>query len=107
MSITRAIDYLNEHYGEKLSVEDLSRVANLSPSRFSRVFKEETSMSPVEYIMQTRIDCAKRMLRGNEKTLSQIALECGFNSSSYFYQCFTRAINSSPSDYRKSIAVAE
>lgn len=106
MSITRAIDHLNEHYGEKLSVEDLSRVANLSPSRFSRVFKEETSMSPVEYILQTRLDCAKRMLRGNEKTLSQIALECGFNSSSYFYQCFTRAFNSSPSDFRKSIAVA-
>jgi AraC-like DNA-binding protein len=82
-------------------------VANLSPSRFSRVFKEETSMSPVEYIMQTRLDCAKRMLRSNEKTLSEIALECGFNSSSYFYQCFMRTFNISPSDFRKSISAAE
>lgn len=107
MSVTRAIEYLNEHYGEKISVEDLSMVANLSPSRFSHVFKEETSLSPVEYIMQTRLDCAKRMLRGNEKTLSEIALECGFNSSSYFYQCFMRTFNISPSDFRKSISVAE
>jgi AraC-like DNA-binding protein len=107
MSVTRAIEYLNVHYGEKITVEDLSRVANLSSSHFSRVFKEETTMSPVEYIMQTRLDCAKRMLRGNELTLSEIALECGFNSSSYFYQCFTRAFNISPSDYKKNISVAE
>jgi AraC family transcriptional regulator len=107
MSVTQAIEFLNEHYGEKISVEDLSRVANLSPSRFSHVSKEETSMSPVEYIMLTRLDCSKRMLRDNQKTLSEIALECGFNSSSYFYQCFMRAFNISPSDYRKSIFAAQ
>ncbi len=67
MSITRTIEYRNEHYGEKITVEDLARVVNFSPSRFSRVFREETSMSPMEYIMQTRLDCAKRMVRGNEK----------------------------------------
>lgn len=102
MSITRAVEYLNAHYGEKISVEDLARVANLSTSHFSRVFKEQTSMSPIEYIMMTRLDYAKRMLRANEKTLSEIALSCGFNSSSYFYQCFTREFNTSPSDYRKN-----
>ncbi len=107
MSVTRAIDFLNEHYGEKISVEDLAHVANLSSSRFSHVFKEETSMSPMEYIMMTRLDCAKRMLRANEKSLSEIALDCGFNSSSYFYQCFIRAYNISPSDYRKNFLSAE
>jgi AraC-like DNA-binding protein len=107
MSITRALEYLNSHYGEKISVEDLARVANLSTSHFSRVFKEQTSMSPVEYIMMIRLDCAKRMLRANEKSLSEIALDCGFNSSSYFYQCFTREFNISPSDYRKNFLAAE
>jgi len=107
MSVTQAIEFLNEHYGEKITVEDLAHAANLSPSRFFRVFKEETSMSPMEYILQTRLDCAKRMLRGDEKTLSQIGLDCGFNSSSYFYQCFTRAFNMSPSAYRKNIIAGE
>lgn len=107
MSVTSAIEFLNEHYDKAISVEDLARVANLSPSRFSRVFKEETTLSPIEYLLQTRLDCAKRMLRGHDKTLSQIALDCGFNSSSYFCQCFTRAFNQSPSDYRKSITIAE
>jgi transcriptional regulator GlxA family with amidase domain len=107
MSVTRAIEFLNGHYGEKITVDDLAHVANLSTSHFSRVFKEETTMSPIEYIMHTRLDCAKRLLRGNEKTLSQIALECGFNSSSYFYQCFTRTFHISPSDFRKSMTIAE
>lgn len=107
MSITRALEYLNAHYGKKISVEDLACVANLSTSHFSRVFKEQTSMSPIEYIMMIRLDCAKRMLRANEKTLSEIALDCGFNSSSYFYQCFTREFNISPSDYRKNFLAAE
>lgn len=107
MSITGTIEFINSHYGEKITVDDLARSANLSESHFTRVFREETSMSPMEYMMHTRLECAKRMLRGNEKTLSQIALDCGFNSSSYFYQCFTRAFNISPSDYRKSITATE
>ena len=107
MSITRAIDFLNGHYGERIAVTDLATVANLSPSHFSRVFKEDTGLAPVEYIMRTRLDSAKRMLRGNDKTLSTIALDCGFNSSSYFYQCFTRAFGCSPSEFRKSIRTVE
>ena len=106
MSIFGAIEYINSHYGEKITVDDLARTANLSTSHFSRVFRDETAMSPMEYIMHTRLECARRMLRGNEKTLSQIAFDCGFNSSSYFYQCFTRAFNTSPSDYRKRIITA-
>jgi len=107
MSVTRVLEYLNSHYGEKISVEDLARVANLSSSHFSRVFKEQTLMSPIEYIMMTRLEYAKRMLRVNEKSLSEIALDCGFNSSSYFYQCFTREFKISPSDYRKNFLTAE
>lgn len=103
MSVTSAIEFINSHYGKKISVDDLARTANLSVSRFTRVFREETSMSPMEYIMHTRLEYAKRMLRGNDKTLSQIALDCGFNSSSYFYQCFIRTFNISPSEYRNSI----
>ena len=107
MSVTRAIDFLNSHYGERVSVTDLANVANLSPSHFTRVFREETGMSPVEYIMQLRLDRAKRMLRGNDKNLSEIALDCGFNSSSWFSQCFNRAFGIAPSDYRKNCSIAE
>lgn len=106
MSVSRSIEFLNDHYGEKISVEDLAHVANCSASHFSRIFKEETTLSPSDYLMQLRLDYAKRMLRGNEKSITQIALDCGFNSSSYFYQCFFRAYNISPTDFRKSLTTA-
>jgi len=106
MSVTRAIEYLNEHYGEKITATDLAHVANCSPSHFSRIFKEETRLAPSDYLMRLRLDYAKRMLRGNEKSITQIALECGFNSSSYFYQCFFRTYNISPTDFRKSLCAA-
>lgn len=101
MSVNHAIEYCNAHYGEKITVGDLAMIANCSVSHFSRVFREETSMSPVDYLMHVRLDCAKRMLRVNEKTVTEIALSCGFGSSSYFSQCFTRKFNTSPSDFRK------
>jgi len=94
MSINKAVEYFHGHYGEKISVQDLSYVANLSSSHFSGLFRHETTMSPAEYMMHTRLDYAKRMLRSNEKSLTEIALDCGFNSSSYFSQCFVRAFAS-------------
>ncbi|NLE02798.1 MAG: AraC family transcriptional regulator [Fibrobacter sp.] len=106
MSVNKALDFLNEHYGEKISVADLAAAANTSVSHFSRIFKDETGVSPSEYIMQVRLDYAKRMLRADEKNITQIALDCGFNSSSYFSHCFTRAFQISPSDFKKSIEIA-
>lgn len=107
MSISRAIEYFHGHLGERVSVQDLSYIANLSPSHFTRIFKQETNMSPVEYMLRTRLEYAKRMLRSDEKTLTQIAMDCGFNSSSYFAQCFLRAHGIPPSEFRKSYTVAE
>lgn len=107
MSVNRAIEYCNTHYGEKISVNDLAMVANCSVSHFSRIFREETSMSPADYLMHVRLDYAKRMLRTKEKTVTEIALACGFGSSSYFSQCFTREFKTAPSDFRRSFSLEE
>lgn len=106
MSVNKALEFLNEHYGEKISLNDLAKAANCSDSHFSRIFKEETGLAPSDYIMKVRLDYAKRMLRSDEKTLTQIALDCGFNSSSYFSHCFSRAFNISPSDFKKSMELS-
>jgi AraC-like DNA-binding protein len=106
MSVNKAIEFLNEHYGEKLSINDLATAANCSASHFSRIFKDETGLSPSDYIMQVRLDYAKRMLRADDKTVTQIALDCGFNSSSYFSHCFTRAFQISPSDFKNLLGIA-
>ncbi|HEX2958835.1 MAG TPA: AraC family transcriptional regulator [Chitinispirillaceae bacterium] len=106
MSVNKALEFLNAHYGEKISINDMASAANCSVSHFSRIFKEETSVAPSDYIMKIRLDYAKRMLRSDEKTLTQVALDCGFNSSSYFSHCFSRTYNISPSDYKKSFELS-
>jgi AraC-like DNA-binding protein len=106
MSVNKALEFLNEHYGEKISIHDMATAASCSVSHFSRIFKEETGIAPSDYIMMVRLDYAKRMLRSDEKTLTQVALDCGFNSSSYFSHCFSRAFNISPSDFKKSLELS-
>ncbi len=106
MSVNNALEFLNEHYAEKISIHDMATAANCSVSHFSRIFKEETGIAPSDYILKVRLEYAKRMLRSDQKTLTQIALNCGFNSSSYFSYCFSRAFNISPSDYKKSLEIS-
>jgi AraC family transcriptional regulator len=103
LRVNRAIEYINTHYGEKITLTDLAHIACLSPSHFTRIFKNEIGCPPVEYILKTRLDMAKRMLRSGDKPVTTIALDCGFNSSSYFSHCFLRAFNTSPSQFKKSI----
>ena len=100
ITIHRVVEHIYGHLCERLSVDELARLANLSASHFSRLFKKEMNTSPAEYVMQTRLDFAKRMLRANNRSLTEIALDCGFSSSSYFSQCFARAFHLTPSEYR-------
>lgn len=106
MSVNKAIEYINTHYNKKITTTDLAHVACLSPSHFTRIFKSETGFSPTDYIMKTRLDMAKRRLRIGDTPVTTIALECGFNSSSYFSHCFIRAFNISPSQFKKTMQTA-
>ncbi len=106
MSINRSLEYINENFSQKITVNDLAHIAYLSPSRFSRVFKQELNLTPAEYLIKVRIDIAKRRIMAGENNLTQIALECGFNSSSYFSQCFFKKCNISPSEFKKTYKTA-
>ncbi len=104
ITIHRVVEYIYSNYAEPLSVENLANKANLSASHFSRLFRKEMGVSPAEYVLQIRLDFARRMLSVNERSLTEIAFDCGFNSSSYFSQCFSKAFGTSPSDYRNRCA---
>jgi AraC family transcriptional regulator len=107
ISVNRVISFMHSHYGEKLTVTDMARVAYLSVSHFARLFKRETGSTPIEYFHRLRLDIAKRMIRGGEASLTEIALKCGFNSSSYFSTCFARTFKMTPSEFKKRFAKAE
>jgi len=100
--IGRVIEYLHQNYGEKLSVNKMAGIANMSESNFTRIFKKETGIAPMEYLIRLRLDKAKMLLRAGAINITEISLQCGFNSLSHFSSCFTKHVGLSPSEYQNS-----
>ena len=73
----------------------------LSPVYFHRLFKTYYGITPNDYLLNIRIDKAKNMLLFDNKSIDEIAYECGFNSSTYFSTVFKKKINESPYRFRK------
>src|SRR5574341_99617 len=104
VEVNRAIEYLHSHLDEKITVDVLAGVAHLSASHFARVFRGETGRSPMEYVLQLRLERSKKLLLAGDRSMSEIALECGFGSSSYLSSCFLKQYRMTPSEYRKRMA---
>ena len=102
-NINKAIEFLNECYNQDFSLEDIARVANLSPYHFIRVFKTETGMTPHEYLMNIRIQRIKEKLADKNLSVSQAFSYCGLDYNGHFAAVFKRKEGVTPSQYRKSI----
>jgi len=98
-----SISYINEHLAESLTLDSLSKRASLSPYYFSRVFTRETGMSPHQYIILSRVNSAKYLLKTTSLSIKEIAFSCGFTSESNFCYTFKKWEKVTPSDYRFSI----
>lgn len=105
MAANHAVEFMHKNLGEQLTLTDLARVSRLSPSRFARVFKAELGVAPIEYLQELRLLRAKRLLKDADNTVTEIALACGFNSSSYFSRCFQRRFGTSATAYRKFLGL--
>ena len=79
----------------------MSRVANVSPYYFSKVFKEETGETFVEYLTGLRMEYAKNLLREKEKSIKQICVESGYSDPNYFSRIFKKTVGVTPSEYRE------
>ena len=95
------ISRMESHYSENWTVAKLSRIAALAPSTFLAVFKEAMGTSPIEYLLNLRMNKAAEQLIKSRKSISEIALNCGFNDSNYFSRQFRNYYNCSPREYRK------
>jgi AraC-like DNA-binding protein len=96
------IAFMERHYAEKLSLRDLARRAHLSPNHFIRTFRQYYGMTPARYLNDLRIERAGELLRGTERSVTDIALSCGFGDSNYFARAFRKAVGLSPRSYRLS-----
>lgn len=100
--IQQAQRFIARYFSEKLTLDQLAASANRSVTHFSRLFKEETGQTPMEYLQEYRINQAKAMLRRSELDISSIAYDCGFSSLSYFSSIFKRTQAITPKEYRRS-----
>jgi len=96
-------DHLRNHLAEEISVETLAQLVELSPFHFSRVFKETTGMSPLQFVTRERITRAQQFIRETSRSLIEIALEVGYTSPSHFAQVFRRVVGVTPTEFRSAL----
>lgn len=100
-SIGSALRYINENLERPLTLAEISSAAAMSSAYFSTVFKKINGLSPWRYITIKRVEKAVELLKTTDCTSLDIAMQCGFNSSSNFYKAFTAVTGKSPKDYRR------
>lgn len=94
--------YIDLHFKEPLTLEQLSEEAHINKYYLSHIFKQEYGISPINYLISRRIDESKYLLAETDLSMSQIAHLLGFSSLSYFSQVFRRANGNSPMDFRQN-----
>lgn len=99
--ILSMLAFIQENYAEKLTLEQIAAAAAVSTRECLRCFRTCIRQSPMEYLMDYRIQAAKKFLESTDLTVTEIALRCGFNSSSYFTKQFHRLCGKTPAAYRK------
>ena len=99
-AVARAKAHLEGHFDEELSLSALARVAGLSESHFSALFRELYGRAPIDYLIEVRIDNAARLLLDWQHSVSEVAEMTGFGSVHYFCRQLHRRRGVSPSEYR-------
>jgi len=100
-AVTEAMRYIREKYAEPITLSDISKHVNLSPTYFHRVFKKVVTMKRLEYITKIRLEQAKKYLLTTPMPVAEIAERCGFDSTAYFTTLFHKHLGQTPGTYRK------
>lgn len=101
-ALLKVIEYINEHLNRSIKTKDLAEYLGISQFHFSRLFKQSTGISPHQYVMQQRIELAKRLLKKADRSIADIALDCGFNSQSHLGKYFRQVTGMTPKAYRQN-----
>ncbi|HAR66783.1 MAG TPA: AraC family transcriptional regulator [Lentisphaeria bacterium] len=102
--ISKVLGYLERHFTEPVQVADLVKVAGMSQTSLMRHFGQVMERSPVDYLIHLRVNHAKRLLRGTQFSISEVALQSGFCDSNYLARQFRRVAGVSPREYRRQAA---
>ena len=99
-SISEILTYINMNYNKKLTIDDLSKKAGYSKSRFSHLFSRLLQTTPLSYQKNIRLTNACELLSGSDHSIGDVAQSCGFDDQLYFCRVFKKKYGISPSEYR-------
>jgi AraC-like DNA-binding protein/mannose-6-phosphate isomerase-like protein (cupin superfamily) len=102
--LKEVFDYIRDNYADPIRLSDLAEKANLSSVYLCKYFKKVAGCTLTDYILNYRINCAKKLLLFSQLPVSEIAYSVGFSSPSYFNRIFLRIAKTAPVQYRKKYA---
>ena len=102
-SVAMVLERLKHDPGDYWTLESMAEQAGLARTRFAHHCRKLTNLSPFDYLQHLRVAQAKRLLVNNRRTITEIALDCGFSSSAYFACVFRRQAQCSPREYREAM----
>lgn len=102
-AITEAKKFILKNYNRNIQLKDVANHVFLSPNYFHKLFTQVTGITPHQYIVKQKINAAKKMLLESDATITDIVINCGFSSQSYFNAIFKREVKITPNDYRRSM----
>ncbi len=100
--IETAKEYIQNNYSKDISLDDVSRVVNISPYYFSKIFKEDTGENFIEYLTGIRINRAKELLDTTELSMKEICCMVGYADPNYFSRSFKKNVGVTPTEYKES-----
>lgn len=104
MRILKSMQWIREHLAEPLLLPEIARRAGLSVPHFCTLFKKQTGMSPMRYLMHARMTRACALLDSTDKPVAEISQEVGFRDAFHFTKTFRAVVGSSPRAYRSNSA---
>lgn len=103
--LLRARDAMDRTYAGVLDVPSLARIAHVSEAHFIRTFKATFGETPHRYLQRRRVERAMFLLRGTDRSVTDICLDVGFTSLGTFSRTFREVVGQSPTDYRRQGAL--
>lgn len=100
--IQDALNFINEHYAEDISLFDVAQTTFMHPGYLSQLIKKHTNESYIDYLTKIRIEKAKELLASTDEKVSLIGTKVGYNYSQYFHKIFKSATGVTPLEYRKN-----
>ena len=104
LRVKSMMEFISEHYAEKLTLEQIAQAGSVSPRECGRCFQETLGLSPFQYLMDLRLRRSCQLLAHTGLSITEIAAACGFGTSSYFSRAFRERFGQTPLACRKSRA---